>query len=144
MDRKQTARENMSRFNCFRKIYILMILGFCLVGCTTSTNLRSLHYLDGKLVASPPADERAYAAYLRARLAMEQTPAHYLEARQHIQDALQYAPKDAHLWTVCGQIELYLGNPREAFLASQRALQLQPNYPPARQLAASVQQASPH
>ena len=112
-------------------------------GCTSSANLRSLHYVAGTLVSSPPADERAYAAYLRARLAMEQRPENYFEARQYIYEALQYTSKDAHLWTVCGQIELHLGNQREAVFASQQALQLQPSYLPAHQLAASLQKA-PH
>ena len=120
-----------------RLFAIWMCLDAC--RCAASPSMHGgLHYLEGKLVYSPPADARAYAAYVRARLAMEQEDVSH--ARQYILEALQYAPKDAHLWTVRGQIERKLGNQKAALFASQRALELQPDYPPAQQLAASLQQ----
>ena len=51
---------------------------------------------------------------------------------------LNVASNNAHLWTVRGQIELQLGEPEQARKASERALALRPDYPPARELAAQL------
>lgn len=101
-------------------------------------NPRTLHYVGKDLVASPPADHRAYAAYVQAQLALASEPPDLPRAHASILEAIDYDPHDAHLWTVRGQIELQLGEPEQARRASERALGLRPDYPPARELAAKL------
>ncbi|MBK7826231.1 tetratricopeptide repeat protein [Nannocystis sp.] len=110
-----------------------------LVACKPGgPNPRTLHYVGPDLVASPPADHRAYAAYVQAQLALASEPPDLRRALAQIVDAIDYDPHDAHLWTVRGQIELQLGEPEQARRASERALSLRPDYPPARELAAKL------
>lgn len=101
-------------------------------------NPRTLHYVGKDLVASPPADHRGYAAYLQAELALASEPPDLRHAHEMIVEAIEQDPHDAHLWTVRGQIELQLGEPEQARRASERALSLRPDYPPARELAAKL------
>jgi Tfp pilus assembly protein PilF len=105
-------------------------------------NPRTLHYVGKDLVASPPADHRAYAAYLQAQLALASEPPDLRRAHELIVEAIDQDPHDAHLWTVRGQIELQLGEPDKARRASERALSLRPDYPPARELAAQLRPTS--
>ena len=63
---------------------------------------RGLHYIvdaEGNeiLVRSPPPAPPAYEAYLRARLALERTPADLGTARGHAFTALRWEPNDASL-----------------------------------------------
>lgn len=121
----------------------LPIAGACNHG---GPNPRTLHYVGKDLVASPPADHRAYAAYVQAQLALASEPPDLQYAHRMIVEAIDHDPHDAHLWTVRGQIELQLGEPEQARRASERALGLRPDYPPARELAArarAIRQAAP-
>jgi len=111
----------------------------CMAGCNHGgPNPRTLHYVGKDLVASPPADHRAYAAYVQAQLALANEPPDLRRAHEMIVEAIDHDPHDAHLWTVRGQIELRLGEPEQARKASERALSLRPDYPPARELAAQL------
>ena len=101
-------------------------------------NPRTLHYVGKDLVSSTPADHRAYAAYVQAQLALASEPPDLRRALAQIVEAIDHDPHDAHLWTVRGQIELQLGEPEQARRASERALSLRPDYPPARELAAKL------
>lgn len=101
-------------------------------------NPRTLHYVGKDLVASPPADHHAYAAYIQAQLAMASEPPDLRHAHAMIIEAIDHDAHDAHLWTVRGQIELLLGEPAQARHASERALSLRPDYPLARELAAKL------
>lgn len=98
---------------------------------------RTLHYIDNQLVTSPPVDHRAYAAYLRARLALETDD--LARALQELDVALHYDRDDPHLWTARGEVELRLGDVDGARRSSARALALAPEYPPALKLAAQLQ-----
>lgn len=111
-------------------------------GCASSAPpVRSLHYVDDALVHSPTVHYQAYAAYLRARLAMEAEPADpaaaeaaLAVARSHLEAALRVAPHDAHLWTTVAEVELRRGDREAALAASRKALTYRPEYAPARQL----------
>lgn len=100
---------------------------------------RTLHYVDTKLVSSPPVDARAYGAYLQSRLALEADPPDLAHALQQIDLALRHDRDDPHLWTTRGQIELRLGDRDAARRSSARALSFGPDYPPALDLAAQLQ-----
>lgn len=111
----------------------------CACACAPAgPSTRTLHYVGGHLVTSPPVDHRAYAAYLQARLALEADPPDLAAALGSIDLALRFDRDDPHLWTTRGDIELRLGQPDAARRSSQRALALAPDYPPARQLAARL------
>ncbi len=109
------------------------------LGCRHSgPSPRTLHYVGKDLVATDPVDHRAYAAYVQAQLALASEPPDLARAHEQIAEAIDHDPRDAHLWTVLGQIELQRGELDSARRASQRALTLRPDYPPARELAARV------
>jgi predicted Zn-dependent protease len=101
-----------------------------------SPGYRSLHYVDGELVSSRPASSAAYATYIKARLAYEE--GHLEAASVYIQRALRFDPRDPHLWTTHAEIAAKAGDDDTALAAASRALQLRPNYPPARKLMASL------
>lgn len=119
-----------------------MLLGAWALGACqhAGPNPRTLHYIGKDLVATRPADHRAYAAYVQAQLALALEPPDLRRALDHMLLALEYDGHDAHLWTVRGQVELQLGELDAARRSSARALGLRPDYPPARELAARVQQ----
>jgi len=112
-----------------------------LAGCLHSgPNPRTLHYIGKDLVATPPADYRAYGAYAQAELALGSDPPDLLRALEQLRLATDYDGRDAHLWTVRGQVELRLGELNAARRSSTRALSLWPDYVPAKALATSLQQ----
>ena len=114
---------------------LALLAGAGATGCAASgPSARSLHYVDDVLVHSPPAHHQAYAAYLRARLAMDGAPADFAAAEGHLQHALRVAPHDAHLWTTLAELELRRGDRDAALTASRKALAIRPGYAPARQL----------
>ncbi len=103
-------------------------------------NPRTLHYVGKDLVATPPADYRAYGAYAQAQLALGSDPPDLVTALEQLRLATDFDHHDAHLWTVRGQVELQLGELNSARRSSARALALRPEYVPAQALAAQVQQ----
>jgi Flp pilus assembly protein TadD len=112
-----------------------------LAACVHSgPNPRTLHYIGKDLVATPPADYRAYGAYVQAQLALGSDPPDLPRALELLRVATDHDRHDAHLWTVRGQVELQLGELTEARRSSARALALRPEYVPAQALAASLQQ----
>lgn len=113
-----------------------VLLGACAPAGVPSA--RTLHYIDKQLVTSPTVDHRAYAAYLRARLALEADPPDLARALQELDVALHYDRDDPHLWTTRGEVELALGDLDGARRSSARALALGPDYPPAQRLAARL------
>lgn len=119
----------------------VLVLVLALAGaCTHSgASSRTLHYVGKDLVSTPQVDHRAYAAYLQARLALETAPPDLPRALEQIDLALRYDRDDPHLWTTRGEIELRMGDVDAARDSSRRALSYNPDYPPARQLAARVQ-----
>jgi Tfp pilus assembly protein PilF len=111
----------------------------CLAACASSApSSRALHEVDGELVYSRPVSPAAYAAYLRARLAIEQDPPDLEGAREQIDVALRYDPNEPHLWTTRAEIDERRGAPEEARMAVERALELRPGYAPARALMARL------
>ena len=119
-----------------------LLCALTLVACRhAGPSPRTLHYVGGALVATPPADHRAYAAYLQAELALASEPPDLTRAHEQILLAIDFDRHDAHLWTVRGQIELQRGDVEQARRASERALSLRPDYPPARDLAARLRGA---
>ena len=108
-------------------------------GCATEPSSRSLHYIDGELVASAPVHHASYAAYLRARLALEAQPADLVTAGAEIETALKIEPREPHLWTTLAEVELQRGDRDAALEASRIALQLRPDYGPAQQLLAKLE-----
>ena len=119
-----------------------LVCALTLVACRPAgPSPRTLHYVGDDLVATAPADHRAYAAYLQAELALATDPPDLARAHEQILLAIDHDRHDAHLWTVRGQIELQLGDVEQARRASERALSLRPEYPPARELAARVRSA---
>ncbi|MCA9658527.1 MAG: tetratricopeptide repeat protein [Myxococcales bacterium] len=123
----------------------LPALALALVGLATSAcaqrgpSTRSLHYVDDELVYSRPAHYRSYAAYLRARLALEGQPADLEVAAEQIGKALEIEPKEPHLWTTLAEVELRRGDRQAAREASEMALQIRPNYAPAQQMLAKLE-----
>ncbi|MBX7081435.1 MAG: hypothetical protein K1X88_19695 [Nannocystaceae bacterium] len=99
---------------------------------------RALHLVDGQQVHSTPPTNAAYAAYLRARLALEAAPPRLADAKQAIDTAIALDPDDAQLWTVRAEIAARMGDGTTATKAVARALQLRPDYPPAKQLSARL------
>ena len=111
----------------------------CLGACSHGgINPRRLHYVDGTLVASRPVAPPAYAAYLRARLALEANPPRLDEAAAAIDEALHFDRTDPHLWTTKALVEHRRGNDPAALDHLSTALDLQPDYPPATELAARI------
>ena len=114
---------------------LLLLMGAC---ASTAPSSRALHEVDGELVYSRPVSPAAYAAYLRARLAIEQDPPDLDDARNQIDLALRYDPNEPHLWTTRAEIDQRRGAPEEARMALERALELRPDYAPARDLMARL------
>ena len=117
-------------------------------GCWTNAYYanRELHYVqseDGEelLVRTPAPSPAAYAAYLRAKLALERQPAQIEDARKHILDALHWQPNEPQLWTVKAQIEWAAGDFEAAEAALTQALALRPGYPEAQRLLAQIAEA---
>ena len=103
---------------------------------------RALHVVDGHEVYSTPPSSAAYAAYLRARLALEAAPPQLEEAQLAIDTAIAIDPDDAQLRVVRGEIAARRGDGAGATRAVAKALQLRPEYPPAEQLRARLGGAS--
>jgi tetratricopeptide (TPR) repeat protein len=120
----------------------LVPLALALASCayTASPTDRSLHVVDGKLVSSRPIPAAAYEAYLRARLALDADPPRLDEAYREITVALRADPRDPHLWTTRAEIESRLGEESRALASLDQALDLRPDYPPAKQLRARLDQ----
>jgi len=115
------------------------VLLLALTACRhAGSNPRTLHYVDRQLVATRSADPRAYAFYVQCQLALSFVPPDLDRAHEQILLAIDHDPHDAHLWTVRGQIELQRGDEAQAHRASERALHLRPDYPPAKDLAARL------
>ena len=107
-------------------------------GCAYSgPGYRSLHYVDGELVASRPVSSAGYTAYIRARLSLEQ--GHLDNAQVYIERALRFDSRDPHLWTTQAEIAAKAGDEATALASAEKALQLRPGYPPARTLMADLQ-----
>lgn len=108
-------------------------------GCASSgPGYRSLHEVDGEVVYSPPVASGAYAAYLRARLALEASPPRLDEAQRSIEHALRFDPRDPHLWTTRARIAALAGDTDGAVESATRALTLRPGYPPAQSVMAEL------
>jgi len=119
-----------------RSAWVLLL---ALTACRYSgPNPRTLHYVDKQLVATRSADPQAYAFYVQSQLALSFDPPDLARAHEQILLAIDRDPHDAHLWTVRGQIELQRGDEAQARRASERALHLRPDYPPAKELAARI------
>ena len=119
----------------------LLLGALLLAACVhAEPNPRTLHYVGKNLVATPPADYRAYGAYAQAQLALGSDPPDLARALEQLRLATDFDSHDAHLWTVRGQVELQLGELNSARRSSARALTLRPEYVPAKALAARVQQ----
>ncbi len=99
---------------------------------------RRLHYVDDQLVESDPPPPRAYEAYLRARLALERDPQDLASAREQIDEALRWDPKEPQLWTTRAEVQWLMGDLPGAEASLARALDLRPGYPAATQLRASL------
>ena len=98
----------------------------------------TLHVVDGEVVHSSPPPSSAYAAYLRARLALEAEPPRLEEAQLEIEQALRADPRDPHLWTTRAEVAARRGDGPAATAAIDRAFALRPGYPPAKRLQARL------
>lgn len=121
---------------------LVLALACALTGACASAgpSSRTLHYIDKTLVSTPPVDQRAYAAYIQARLALEADPPDLARALEQIELAIRHDRDDPHLWATRGEIELRMGDVDAARRSSQRALAHGPTYPLARQLATRLEQ----
>lgn len=126
----------------FTRSSMLGMLGMLvgLSGCWQAAyyQTRNLHYVDGALVETQAPAAAAYEAYLRARLALERSPAQLDEARGHILDALRWQPDEPQLWTVKAEIEWKAGDFAAAERDLARALELRPGYAEAQRLLVQV------
>ena len=138
-DNTRTARFARRARSTRRLVWILVFTSLGSLACTLGPSSRSLHYLDDQLVTSPPVHQAAYAAYLRARLAMEAQPADLERAVDEIAEAIEFAPREPHLWTTLAEVELQRGDREAAIKASRIALQLRPEYAPAQQLLVKLE-----
>ena len=121
----------------------LLLGALSLIACAhAEPNPRTLHYIGKDLVATPPADYRAYGAYVQAQLALGSDPPDLARAYEQLRLATEYDRHDAHLWTGRGEVVLQLGVVGWARRSSARALAVRPEYVPAEALAARVQQQS--
>lgn len=121
------------------RVHELLLFASLLAGCRHGgPNPRTLHYVGKDLVATRSADPRAYAYYVQCQLALSLSPPDLARAHEQILLAIDHDPRDAHLWTVRGQIELQRGDQAQARRAGERALHLRPDYPPAKELAARI------
>ncbi len=125
---------------------LALLAGTCaLSGCIRVHNTwrtRTWEEVDGEVVRSRPVDPSGYAAYVRARVAMDRNPPDLDEAREHLERALRNDPKDPHLWTTLGELEAMAGDQDLALGAAEYALQLRPGYPPAVELVEKLSTAS--
>lgn len=126
----------------FARAALLVVAVLGGAGCRApGPSTRSLHYIDDTLVYSAPVHHQAYAAYLRARLALEAEPADLVTADRELRRALHVEPRDPHLWTSLAELELRRGDRDAALAAGKVALTLRPGYPPALQLVAKLEGA---
>jgi predicted Zn-dependent protease len=121
----------------------LALVAYCaaigLAGCAyAGPSDHALHVVDGQVVHSTPPPSSAYAAYLRARLALDAQPPRLDEARAAIDQALRADGRDPHLWTMRAEIAARMGDGPGASAAIDRAFALSPGYPPAKQLQANL------
>jgi predicted Zn-dependent protease len=121
----------------------LALVAYCaaigLAGCAyAGPSDHALHVVDGQVVHSTPPPSSAYAAYLRARLALDAQPPRLDEARAAIDQALRADGRDPHLWTMRAEIAARMGDGPGASAAIDRAFALSPGYPPAKQLQAKL------
>ncbi len=65
---------------------------------------------------------------------MESPTPDFERAWEAMNRALHYDRHDPHLWTTRGELAMMRGDLDVAFASTRRALELQPGYPPARQL----------
>ena len=117
---------------------MLLALPLVVACASAGPSPRMLHELDGEIVYSRPANAVAYRAYLAARLAMETEPRDLELAENQINVALRYDPREPHLWTTRASIEHARGDTDAALASLQRALELRPDYPPARSLLVTL------
>ncbi len=118
-----------------RLAWVFALLGLAMTACAAAgADTRTLHYIDGELVSSRPVSPSGYEAYVRARLALESDPARLDEAGEMIDVALRLDPHAPHLWTTRAEIAERAGDIDAALASAQRALELEPDYPPARHL----------
>ncbi len=120
-------------------VVVVSVTALGSLACALGPSSRSLHYIDDQLVTSPPIHQLAYAAYLRARLAIEAEPADLERAVDEIAVAIEFAPREPHLWTTLAEVELQRGDREAALEASRIALQLRPEYGPAQQLLVKLE-----
>lgn len=121
-----------------RALVAVLLLAACAYTATPTD--RALHVVDGNLVSSRPIPAASYEAYLRARLALESDPPRLDEAYREISIALRADPRDPHLWTTRAEIEAQLGEESRALISIDHALELRPDYAPAKQLRAQLDQ----
>lgn len=104
----------------------LVFLGFAAACASGGPSYRALHVVDGEEVYSRPVAGYAYEAYLRARLALEEEPPRLPEAQAFIETALQYDPRDPHLWTTQAEIAARSGNAGQSLVRSRSRASAQP------------------
>lgn len=122
------------------RVLPLVLVFVALGGCyAVGPGYRSLHVVDGQVVTSPPPSPSAYEAYLRARLAFEQEPPRFVEARFYIAEAIRFDARDPHLWATRAEIEERAGQKADAAAAARRALAIRPGYALAEQVLARVE-----
>ena len=91
----------------------------------------------GRTVHSPAPPPQAYAAYLRARLALERPTPDLEAAARDVELALALMPRDGHLWATKAEILYRSGDEDGARAALARARLLAPDDPSVRALAAA-------
>ncbi len=121
----------------FAVLSTLVIIGG---GCGWRADWRSQsqHNVKGALVSSEPVPPSAYAAYMRARIALEQRPPDYASAKRALSLAIRLDTNDPHLWTSLAEVEAAGGDLEAARGSIAYALELAPNYGPARVLSAEL------
>jgi len=119
-----------------------------LAGCVNGYYVnRDLHYVvedDGseRLVRTPSPPPAAYEAYLRARLALERTPADLDGAREQVFVALRWHPGEPQLWVLLAEIEWRAGQLDAAEAALEQAQALRPGFAPVEELRGRMAEAS--
>lgn len=112
-------------------------------GCVTmGPHPRALHEVDGDIVYSRPVSSASYEAYLRARIALSTTPPRLDVAQREIDIALRYDPREPQLWTTKAEVASKAGDDEGAMQAIEKALALQPHYPPAMRVLAQLEGGS--
>jgi predicted Zn-dependent protease len=121
----------------------LLVLAAALAACASGTpSARSLHEVDGQIVYSRPPSPGAYAAYLRARLALDDNPPRPEDALVDLERLTRAAPYDPHLWATRAEAHAELGDDAAARDAANRALALDPGQRKAKRVLASLPGAS--